>query len=209
MVSVASLFLLGYILLVLSSELPPNVLWPIGLGSLLVLYLYLDRMFKYRREGKLKRVGVLAVCMVLTFTVPFSVFEIMTPKWSFTVATDKTVYKLGETVTITMSIANNGRTTHSFNRTNSQIRIVVYLSNSSISLRWIGTAITISESEYSVTAGQSVQRTVAWNQTIVEGGSGQLFPLSTGVYYLRIEVWDMSNVSKPLFSDYVQATIEP
>jgi hypothetical protein len=36
-----------------------------------------------------------------------------------------------------------------------------------------------------------------------------LFPLSAGVYYLRIEVRNMSNVSEPLFWDYLQVTIEP
>lgn len=73
--------------------------------------------FDSRSDGKLsgRKFLILAFGVVLISALStHSVWAIVTPRWSFNVSTDKATYRSGETVTITVSLKNNGLIPHSF-----------------------------------------------------------------------------------------------
>lgn len=118
-------------------------------------------------KGKLsvKKVLLLTfVMMVIATTVTHSVWTYVTPRWSFSVSTDKSTYTLGENVKITASLENLGFITHSFK---SSIRDPVVVSiTKAYSMRqlWFS-PFHFEETEFTIAPHQYLKRTVIWNQT--------------------------------------------
>jgi len=68
-------------------------------------------------EGKLSRIKVLLLTfgvLIISTAATQSFWIIVTPSWSFSVTTDKSIYKFDEHVKITVSLRNTGFITHSF-----------------------------------------------------------------------------------------------
>jgi len=111
--------------------------------------------------------------IILSTTVTHSVWTIVTPKWSFSVSTDKSTYRLGENVQITVSLENIGFITHSFESAISEpvlISIqVVHTTGSTwdVDEVWFGPyPFHSTRTEFVIPSGQSLVRTFIWNQTI-------------------------------------------
>jgi len=98
------------------------------------------------------------VVIILSTIVTHSVWFIVTPKWSFSVSTDKSTYRLGESVQITVSLENIGFITHSFESSISEPVVV------SIDTIWYS-PYHLTRTEFTIPPGQSLVRTFIWNQT--------------------------------------------
>jgi uncharacterized repeat protein (TIGR01451 family) len=106
------------------------------------------------------------IVMVLTIPVTHSVWVIVTPKWSFSVTTDKSTYTLGENVTITVSLRNMGFITHSFESSVSDPVVVSieYQHQGVFSQVWYS-PYSEGVTEFSIAPNQSLERNFIWNQT--------------------------------------------
>lgn len=130
------------------------------------------------RKGKLsvKKVLILTFAiMVIAATVTHSVWTVVTPRWSFSVSTDKSTYSLGENVKITASLENLGFITHSFK---SSIRdpVVVSITKAySTSQVWFS-PFHFEETEFTIPTHQSLERTFIWNQTNIQHPEEEIEP---------------------------------
>jgi len=97
--------------------------------------------------------------IILSTTGTHSVWTIVTPKWSFSVSTDKSTYKLGENIQITVSLENIGFITHSFESSISE-PVVVSIDD----YKWYS-PYHLNRTEFTLPPGQSLVRTFIWNQT--------------------------------------------
>jgi hypothetical protein len=108
--------------------------------------------------------GVMLVSALFTHLV----WTITTPKWSFSVSTDRSTYRLGEPVTITASLRNLGFITHSFRSASSNpvVVSVEYQSTAnSMSYQVWYSSISRSATEFSAGPGETLERNFSWNQT--------------------------------------------
>jgi len=103
------------------------------------------------------------VIVIIATTTTHSVWTIITPRWSFSVSTDKSTYIVGENVEITASLENLGFITHSFK---SSIRdpVVISITKAYSSQVWF-TPFHFEETEFTISPYQSLERTFIWNQT--------------------------------------------
>jgi hypothetical protein len=111
-----------------------------------------------------KKVLVLALGLMLGSTLfTHLVWTIATPKWSFSVSTDKSTYGLGEPVIIVACLRNMGFITHSFTSiANDPILFsVMYQSSLQVCYSRLYENITV----FSLSANQFLERTFTWNQT--------------------------------------------
>lgn len=157
-------------------------------------------MSSKRKISKKKLGFVVIVLVIVIFVVPYVVWLIMTPNWSFTGTTDKAIYKLGENVTITAVLKNNGYITHSF-KAFYQDPIEITIGEEPIP----GGTWYSPNQEYvhtvSVPPGQSIERTVVWNQTTLEGELAE-----PGVYYIVAKILD-GDRALPIFEAEIEITI--
>jgi hypothetical protein len=111
-----------------------------------------------------KKVLVLALGVMLASTLfTHLVWTIATPKWSFSVSTDKSTYRLGEPVVIMASLRNMGFITHSFTSIASDpiLFSIMYQYSLQVCYSRLHENITV----FSLSANQSLERTFTWNQT--------------------------------------------
>ncbi|MDH5449191.1 MAG: hypothetical protein OEX01_09370, partial [Candidatus Bathyarchaeota archaeon] len=169
---------------------------------------YFYAMYRSFKERKMKKLTLLAVILALFFILPYTAYAVRTPRWSFTVSTDKTIYMLGENVTITATLTNNGYITHSFTSID-KVPIQIYVQYSWFSI-WYSDS-NAGKTEFSIGPRESIQRTVVWNQTTWEHfgwGVSKLVPITTtGEYYVYAAIFDADGDSK-LFKNWVKITIE-
>ena len=117
-------------------------------------------------DGKLsgKKFLLLTFSTITIATITtHSVWTIVTPRWSFSVTTDKSTYTLGESVKITASLKNLGFITHFFkSRISDPVWIIIreyYFSP----VWW--SPYNKSVAEFSIWPSQSLERNFIWNQT--------------------------------------------
>lgn len=101
--------------------------------------------------------------IVIGLTLPYSVWAVVTPNWSFSVTTDKSTYELGEPVQIRVTLENLGFITHSFTSAVSD-PVVVQILWERYHEVWYSNPFHI-VTEFTVTPHQSFERTFTWNQT--------------------------------------------
>lgn len=129
---------------------------------------------KAKFGGKKVLVVTLGVMLVSTLFTHL-VWTITTPRWSFSVSTDRSVYELGEPVTITASLINMGFLTHSFKSASDKPVIVrvEYLEGyygyevwySPLGYDIWGDPLDRSVTEFSVGPNETLERNFSWNQT--------------------------------------------
>lgn len=126
--------------------------------------------------------------VLLTFSVTMmgaivthSVWTIITPKWSFSATTDKATYNLGEDVNIIVCLKNLGFITHSFkSRVSDPIVVGIGIDTRQV---WYST-FHKNTTEFSIEAGQDLERTFVWNHTIRNPPDvGER--VEPGVYYIE------------------------
>jgi len=112
--------------------------------------------------------------MIMAAIVTQSAWAIITPSWSFSVATDKSTYRLGEDVKITASLKNTGYITHSFKSlVNNPVLITVFWHRGPYD--WPGQSVWWNHpweeniTEFSVLPSQALERDFVWNQTNILG----------------------------------------
>lgn len=106
--------------------------------------------------------------IVLSFAATHSVFTVISPRWFFSVCTDKSDYKLGENVQITVSLENLGLIAHSFK---SSLRDPVVVSvefvhdNPTVTTQVWYSPFHFDTTQFVVAPNQFLERTFIWNQT--------------------------------------------
>jgi hypothetical protein len=128
-----------------------------------------------------KKVLLLTVAIMVTAaTLTSSVWTIVAPRWSFSVSTEKLVYRLGEDVQITASLENLGFISHSFaSATNDPV--VVSIETPGGGQVWYS-PYHLSETEFTLAPYQTLIRTFTWNQTNIHSPEKQI---ESGHYYIR------------------------
>ena len=112
-------------------------------------------------KGRKKIILVVFAVAVVAITSVLSVWAITTPKWSFSVTTDKSTYELGESVQITATLKNLGFIEHSFK---SAVDVPFVVSVEMDGSRWLS-PYHPDATEFTVPPHQSLERTFNWNQT--------------------------------------------
>jgi len=139
--------------------------------------------------GKLshKKVFVLSLGVTMTAIVVTNAFwTIITPKWSFSVVTDKTTYVLGESVKITVTLKNLGFIAHSFKSGVSDPVIVSVeyqpTENPTILSQVWYSPFHKDITEFRIAPNQSFERNFIWNQTNVYFPEKEIKP---GRYHMK------------------------
>jgi hypothetical protein len=111
--------------------------------------------------------------IILSGTVTHSAWIIVTPRWAFSVSTDRSTYTLGEEVRITVSLKNMGFITHSFT-SGADNPIVVKVAIRSFEREVISeygyspvwySSFSRENTHFSVGPNQILERNFLWNQT--------------------------------------------
>lgn len=117
-------------------------------------------------KGKLSRIKILLLTfgvLIISTAATQSFWIIVTPSWSFSVTTDKSIYRLGEDVKITVSLRNTGFITHSFESGVPEPAIVsVYLVTSQV---WYSAYHEGVSQVFSLEPNGLLERNIVWNQT--------------------------------------------
>ncbi len=150
------------------------------------VYTYLHAMQTYYRKGKIRRLTALAVILALIIITPYVTYVVATPNWSFTVTTDKAVYKLGENITITATLRNLGYITHSFKSSLSDPILVTVPSDSPYFYYVYYSQHNSSISEFSIESNGLLKREFVWNQTDQQYGN----QTSPGTYFVGAYIPD-------------------
>jgi hypothetical protein len=143
------------------------------------------------RENKLKLSfgAVLIVILVLVLGVMLSFFWVLlTPKWSFTIATNKAFYSIGEDVQITVSLKNMGYLPQSIT-TAFTSPIIVSVEQYSAQAWFAPPHVEISQTTFTLAPDQSLTRTFVWN------GSGQNQERHSGIYSVKAAISSASAVA--------------
>lgn len=120
------------------------------------------------------------VVLIISTTVIHSVWTIVTPSWSFSVITDKNTYRLGENVTIAVSLENRGFIAHSFKSSISD-PIAVSIEYGTLSQVWYNT-YNLTRTEFTIAPHQTLERTFVWNQTNIHYPEKEIEPKT---YYVK------------------------
>jgi len=119
----------------------------------------------FLRDLKLSRKKLVLLTfsvMIIAMIVSHSVWAIVTPKWSFSVTTDKSTYSLGESVQITVTLKNVGFIDQSFTSA-VDVPFVVSVRMYDITI-WYS-PYNRNPTEFTIAPHQSLERTFTWNQT--------------------------------------------
>lgn len=115
-------------------------------------------------DGKFTTKKILLLTTSITITaiaVTNLVLIVVTPKWSFSVTTDKSSYEVGEDVKITVSIKNLGFIAHSFESAISDPAMVSIEHQYQVWYSPFQRSIT----EFSIGPKESLETILIWNQT--------------------------------------------
>ncbi len=118
--------------------------------------------------------------IILSTPITHAVWTFVTPRWSFSVSTDKSTYRLDENVQITASLENQGFIAHSFKSSISE-PIVISIETEWLTQVWY-TPYHYNITEFTITPHQSLERTFTWNQTNIHYPERNI---ETGQYYIR------------------------
>lgn len=164
------------------------------------------------RASKRKIIVLALIVIAAGFTVQYLVRTVVTPNWSFTIATDKSTYELGEPVQINVTLKNLGLITHSFKSATKDpvvVQILLKRLNNPFSLEvWYSNPYH-EATEFTIPSHQSLERTFTWNQT---NRSNPWFSNQTeipGTYTIRAIIPNPQTefvLDKPLF--LAQTSIE-
>jgi len=120
---------------------------------------------------------------IISAIVTHSVWIVVTPRWAFSVTTDKNTYRLGESVQITVSIENRGFIAHSFKSSISD-PIVIFIRTSFLTYVWY-TPYHYNITEFTVFPNQRLERTFVWNQTNIYHPEKEIEPAT---YYIGAHI---------------------
>jgi len=123
-----------------------------------------------RKKLLLLLLGVLTMSSIVTH----SVWAIVTPRWSFSVTTDKNTYRLGENIQITVTLENHGLITHSFKSSISD-PIAVSIEYPILSQVWYS-PYNLNKTEFTIAPHQTLERTFVWNQTNIHYPEKEIDP---------------------------------
>jgi len=145
--------------------------------------------FDNRSYGRLsgRKFLVLAFGVVLVSALfTHSVWAIITPRWSFVVSTDKTTYRPGEPLSITVSLKNNGLISHSFKSALSNPIFVSVEYQYSPSIPFLHQVYYSPFSEtvaaFVVEPGEILERSFLWNQTDIYNPEQEI---EQGLYWIH------------------------
>ena len=142
-----------------------------------------------------KTILVVFAVAVVAITSVLSVWAITTPKWSFSVTTDKSTYELGESVQITVTLKNLGFIEHSFKSAVDvpfvvSVEIVLY----DITQVWYSPYHPIA-TEFTVPPHQSLEMSFTWNQNNIHFPEREIEPGTyTIVALVPKDEWFMDEV---------------
>jgi hypothetical protein len=123
--------------------------------------------------------------IIISITATHSVWAIVTPRWSFSVTTDKNTYRLGEEVKITVSLKNLGFVTHSFkSRVIEPVFIIIEYEYTDHTIPVWCSSVHEIITGFSIKPNQSLERNFVWNQTKsvnIEFGE----EIEPGGYYIK------------------------
>jgi len=125
----------------------------------------------FLRDLKLSRKKLVLLTfsvMIIAMIVSHSVWAIVTPKWSFSVTTDKSTYSLGESVQITVTLKNVGFIDQSFTSSLSDpVAVSVEIVHEDPTVRtqaWYS-PYHPNPTKFTIAPHQSLERNFTWNQT--------------------------------------------
>jgi hypothetical protein len=126
-----------------------------------------------KRGFSVKRLLLLAFCLIVASSgVTHAVWIVATPRWSFTLSTDRSTYVQNETVQITVTLKNVGYLTQSFLSTLDHPIIVDVWTTDLVGgyldrglQVWYSPVADENQTMLTISPGQSLIRTFAWNQT--------------------------------------------
>ncbi len=126
-----------------------------------------DSLIAGGKLSKKKFLLLVSIVMVISAAVTHSTWVIVTPRWVFSVTTDKSTYELGENMQITVTLQNLGFIAHSFR---SSLSDPVWISVEYKRPGTIPTQVWYSHyheniTEFSIKPKESLERTFVWNQT--------------------------------------------
>lgn len=148
---------------------------------------------------------------ILAIAVVNVAWVIVTPKWSFSVATDRSSYKMGEDVKIAVSLRNVGYITHSFKSSISNPVVVTieyqHTENPTSRIQVWYSPFGREVTEFSVGSNFSLERQFIWNQTLTvnQWFSEEIKP---GIYWIQAYIPHAASFtisSSPIF--YAAETI--
>jgi len=132
--------------------------------------------------NKKRIIGIALIVIVVGLTLPYSVWAITVPRWSFTVTTDKSTYKLGEPVQIRVKLENLGFITHSFTCAISDpVLFTITQKGEYYNLVWYS-KYNKTTTYFTVSSHQTLERTFTWNQTNIYQPEKKLEP---GTYIIK------------------------
>jgi hypothetical protein len=102
--------------------------------------------------------------MIIAIIVSHSVWAVITPRWSFSVTTDKPTYELGENIQITVTLKNLGFIDQSFTSAVDVPFVVSVQQMYDIIPIWYS-PYNRNPTEFTVPPHQSLERIFTWNQT--------------------------------------------
>lgn len=134
----------------------------------------LDHLLSDQRLSWRKFLVLIFGLIIASSGVTHAAWVIGTPKWSFTVSTDKSIYPLTEDVHITVTLTNLGYIPHSFSSIVGPPVIVevwntYYIADSPEEglEMWYTVPLNQSQTTLTIPPEQSLTRTFVWNQTVI------------------------------------------
>lgn len=120
-----------------------------------------------RRSGtdklKLSFGAVLIIALILVVSAMLSFFWVLlTPRWSFTIATNKAVYVLDENVQITVTLKNTGYLSQSVTSGVTD-PVIVSVEEFSAQAWWAPDDIQINQTTFTIAPNQSLTRVFIWD----------------------------------------------
>lgn len=155
----------------------------------LVFALAVDLLVEERRWSRKRFLLLTFGIITISIIVTHSVWTILTPRWSFSVSTDKSTYRSGETVKITVCLKNTGFITHSFeSRVNKPVVISIeyqYTENPTITSQVWYSPYHINVTAFSIGPNECLERDFIWNQTNIHSPEKEIKP---GIYQIKAYV---------------------
>jgi len=142
--------------------------------------------------------------VLLVIVVASSVWIYITSKWAFSVTTDKSTYRLGENVRITVNLKNVGYITHSFN---SRVVDPVIISITFFAAQVWYSPFNESNTEFSIEPNEFLERNFVWNQTNIHFPESEIDPGNYRIkaFIPRVSAGYISD--DPVFQAYTGITI--
>ena len=171
--------------------------------------------FDARSDGKLsgRKFLIIAFGIVLISALfTHSVWAVVTPRWSFVVSTDKTTYRPGEPVAITVYLKNNGMISHSFKSAlgNPVFISVEYQYSPSIPFlhQVYYSPFNRTITAFAVEPDKTLERSFLWNQTDIYSPEQEI---EQGLYWIQAlipgESASTTFWSGSIFSDWTSINI--